>query len=410
MFALVNTGVFSVILLTLVISYTVCQNALAGSQGAWFPELFTAARRASGASLAYQISAMVSGFTPFITTLLFVTLRMGRPGAAVQRVRGDRPDRCPRHPGDLRPAERQIAADAPRAQPVPVDLTAVTSLGRTATMSTTTPTGPSTGGARSSPTGCGTTCSTWARSRVRATSARPSARPTCSPRSMRTGFATAPTTRTGTAATGSCSPPATTRSACTRRSPRPGIVPIEELVTYGSDDSRLPMSGMASYTPGMEISGGSLGHGLPVAVGLALGLRYRGSAARVYNFLSDGELNEGSTWEAAMGAAHHRLGNLTALVDINALQADGPTAGRAVIEPIHDKWAAFGWHVQRVDGNDSRAVVEALDRPTRGRPDGRPRVVLCDTKIGSACRCWRTGEGALHAHRRSTNGRSAASS
>ena len=106
-----------------------------------------------------------------------------------------------------------------------------------------------------------------------------------------------------------------------------GIVPVEELATYGSDDSRLPMSGMATYTPGMEISGGSLGHGLPVAVGLALGLRYRGSASRVYNFLSDGELNEGSTWEAAMGAAGHRLGNLTALVDINALQADGPTAG-----------------------------------------------------------------------------------
>ena len=72
MFALVNTGVFLVILLALVISYTVSQNALAGSQGAWFPELFTAARRASGASLAYQISAMVSGFTPFVTTLLYV--------------------------------------------------------------------------------------------------------------------------------------------------------------------------------------------------------------------------------------------------------------------------------------------------------------------------------------------------
>src|SRR6188768_2350315 len=103
-----------------------------------------------------------------------------------------------------------------------------------------------------------------------------------------------------------------------------GIIPIEELDTYGSDDSRLPMSGMASYTPGMEISGGSLGHGLSIAVGIALGLRHQGSTARVYNFLSDGELNEGSTWEAAMGAVHHQLGNLTALVDINALQADGP--------------------------------------------------------------------------------------
>src|SRR6187200_578154 len=162
-----------------------------------------------------------------------------------------------------------------------------------------------------------------------------------------------------------------------------GIVPVEELTTYGSDDSRLPMSGMATYTPGMEISGGSLGHGLPVAVGLALGLRYRASDSRVYNFLSDGELNEGSTWEAAMGAAGHRLGNLTALVDINALQADGPTAGVLAIEPIHDKWAAFGWHVQRVDGNDTAAVVDALDRADASAAAvGKPSVVLCDTRVG----------------------------
>ena len=162
-----------------------------------------------------------------------------------------------------------------------------------------------------------------------------------------------------------------------------GIVPVEELATYGSDDSQLPMSGMATYTPGMEISGGSLGHGLPVAVGLALGLRYRSSDSRVYNFLSDGELNEGSTWEAAMGAVGHRLGNLTALVDINALQADGPTAGVLAIEPIHDKWAAFGWHVQRVNGNDTAAVVDALDRADASAVAvGKPSVVLCDTRVG----------------------------
>ncbi len=82
-----------------------------------------------------------------------------------------------------------------------------------------------------------------------------------------------------------------------------GIIDVTELDSYGSDGSRLPMSGMASYTPGMEISGGSLGHGLTVAVGMALGLRHQGSAARVINFLSDGELDEGSTWEAAMGAS-----------------------------------------------------------------------------------------------------------
>ena len=84
-----------------------------------------------------------------------------------------------------------------------------------------------------------------------------------------------------------------------------GIIPVEELETYGSDESRLPMSGMASYTPGMEISGGSLGHGLTVATGMALGLRHQGNPARVYNLLSDGELDEGSTWEAALACAHH---------------------------------------------------------------------------------------------------------
>jgi transketolase len=106
-----------------------------------------------------------------------------------------------------------------------------------------------------------------------------------------------------------------------------GIISVDELDSYGSDGSRLPMSGMASYTPGMEISGGSLGHGLTVAVGMALSLRYQGSSSRIINFLSDGELDEGSTWEAAISANHHQLGHLTALVDINALQADGPTAG-----------------------------------------------------------------------------------
>jgi transketolase len=162
-----------------------------------------------------------------------------------------------------------------------------------------------------------------------------------------------------------------------------GILPTEELETYGCDDSRLPMSGMASYTPGMEISGGSLGHGLPVAVGMALGLRHQGSASKVINFLSDGELDEGSTWEAAMGASHHRLGRLIAMVDINALQADGPTAGVLRTEPVADKWAACGWFVQRVDGNDVDALLTAFDAINeRADAVGTPSVILCDTKIG----------------------------
>ncbi|MBD1542639.1 transketolase [Arthrobacter sp. IA7] len=162
-----------------------------------------------------------------------------------------------------------------------------------------------------------------------------------------------------------------------------GILPVEELETYGSDDSRLPMSGMSTYTPGMEISGGSLGHGLTIAVGMALGLRHQDSDARIYNFLSDGELDEGSTWEAAMGAHHHQLGNLTAMVDINALQADGKTDTVLRTEPITGKWEAAGWYTQRVDGNDVAALLAAFDNAAaQAATSGSPSVVLCDTKVG----------------------------
>jgi len=159
-----------------------------------------------------------------------------------------------------------------------------------------------------------------------------------------------------------------------------GVLDVGELATYGSDDSRLPMSGMASYTPGMEISGGSLGHGLGVATGMALGLRHQGSDAHVYNLLSDGELDEGSTWEAALACAHHGLDNVTAIVDVNALQADGPTRGVLRTEPVTAKWEAFGWHAIRVDGNDIEALVAAFDSLREHR--GSPAVLVCDTRIG----------------------------
>ncbi len=160
-----------------------------------------------------------------------------------------------------------------------------------------------------------------------------------------------------------------------------GLIPESELDTYGSDDSRLPMSGMASYTPSMEISGGSLGQGLPIAVGMALGLAQKRNPAFVYNSMSDGELDEGSTWEAAMAAAHLRLANLICLVDINNQQADGPSSKVLGFEPLADKWAAFGWQVQRVNGNDLPAVVAAFDA-ARGLQDAKPRVILFDTLMG----------------------------
>jgi transketolase len=159
-----------------------------------------------------------------------------------------------------------------------------------------------------------------------------------------------------------------------------GILPEDEIETYGGDDSRMPMSGMAAYTPGMEITGGSLGQGLGIALGMALGLKRKNNPAFVYNLLSDGELDEGSTWEAAMSAASHKLDNLIAIVDVNLMQADGVSVEISNFEPLGPKFEAFGWHVERVDGNDIPALVAAFDA-ARNLKAPKPRVVICDTKM-----------------------------
>ncbi|WP_110654329.1 transketolase [Salinicola halimionae] len=160
-----------------------------------------------------------------------------------------------------------------------------------------------------------------------------------------------------------------------------GVISESEVENYGSDDSMLPMSGMAAYTPGMEITGGSLGHGLGIGVGMALGLKRKRSRSRIFNLLSDGELNEGSTWEAAASAAHWKLDNIIAIVDVNDQQADDKSSSVLGYEPIADKWTAFGWTALRVDGNDLSALVDAFDT-AQGPADGKPRVIICDTLMG----------------------------
>ncbi|GAB5467461.1 MAG: transketolase [Rhodospirillales bacterium] len=159
-----------------------------------------------------------------------------------------------------------------------------------------------------------------------------------------------------------------------------GILPEDEIETYGLDGSRMPMSGMAAYTPGMEITGGSLGHGLGIAVGMALGLKRKRNPAFVYNLLSDGELGEGSTWEAVMSGVQHKLDNLIAVVDFNDQQADGKSTDALCAEPLEAKWEAFGWYTQRVDGNDIAALVAAFDA-ARALQDPRPRAIICKTKM-----------------------------
>lgn len=159
-----------------------------------------------------------------------------------------------------------------------------------------------------------------------------------------------------------------------------GILPEDELESYGCDDSRLPMSGMSAYTPGMEITGGSLGHGLALAVGYGLALKRKKSDAFVYCLFSDGELGEGAVWEGAWSASHWKLDNLIGLVDVNNQQADGPAPDVTGFEPLQQRFEAFGWHVQRVNGNDLDALTAAFDA-ARNCAEPKPRVVICDTKM-----------------------------
>ncbi|MBA2481122.1 MAG: transketolase [Planctomycetes bacterium] len=158
-----------------------------------------------------------------------------------------------------------------------------------------------------------------------------------------------------------------------------GVFPLDEMDSYGADGSRLEMSG-SEVTPGFEMTGGSLGHGLGQAVGMALGHRLAGRKSRTFLLMSDGELQEGSTWEAAMAGAHYRLDALIAFVDCNGQQADGAPATVMGIEPVHDKWTAFGWHVQRIDGNDIRAIVHAI--ACAKDASGRPHAIILDTLMG----------------------------
>ncbi|MBC8790872.1 MAG: transketolase [Tagaea sp. CACIAM 22H2] len=156
-----------------------------------------------------------------------------------------------------------------------------------------------------------------------------------------------------------------------------GIILAAELETYGRDESRLEMSTLDT-TPGVEIIGGSLGHGLGQAVGMALGQRLRKSDARIFVEFSDGELQEGSTWEALMSGGSFGLDNLVALIDCNGIQADGKIV--IDIEPVADKCRAFGWDVQEIDGNSMDAIVAAL-RAARAK-NGKPKAIVLRTLPG----------------------------
>jgi transketolase len=162
-----------------------------------------------------------------------------------------------------------------------------------------------------------------------------------------------------------------------------GLYQQQELNTYGQPGSRIEESPLEG-TPGFEVTAGSLGQGLSQAVGMALGERLRGSGARVYCLLSDGELQEGQVWEAAMSASHHRLGNLTVLVDNNNMQADGVTSEIMSVEPVTERLAAFGFGAQRIDGHDHAALEQALPSAAAAAAVARdqPQAVVLQTVPG----------------------------
>ena len=159
-----------------------------------------------------------------------------------------------------------------------------------------------------------------------------------------------------------------------------GYFPEAELSTYMEPQSRLNGHPNRNYLPGVETNTGPLGHGLPVAVGIAIAGQIDNAGFRTFVLTGDGELQEGSNWEAALTAGHHGLENLTLIIDRNRLQQGARTEDTASLDPLDDKWRAFGWHVEMVDGHDHAALLAVLGANPKGR--GKPLCVIANTFKG----------------------------
>jgi transketolase len=158
-----------------------------------------------------------------------------------------------------------------------------------------------------------------------------------------------------------------------------GFFPVEWLDTYCADGSQLA-GHLTRGAPGVEFSTGSLGHGLPVGCGMALAAKRDGSAYRVFVLLSDGELDEGSNWEAILFAPHHRLDNLVAVVDYNKIQSFGTVQEVLDLDPLAEKWQAFGWGVREIDGHDHSQILEVFNSVPFTM--GRPSAIIAHTVKG----------------------------
>jgi len=157
-----------------------------------------------------------------------------------------------------------------------------------------------------------------------------------------------------------------------------GFFPRKLLSTFNKLDSPFGMHPDMHKIPGCDMSTGSLGHGLPVGVGMALAGKMDEKSYRVFVILGDGENDEGSVWEAAMSAAHYKLDNLIAIVDRNRVSLDGPTREIMPLEPLDEKWEKFGWHVQNVDGHKIKEIVASVESHQKGKPN----VILAHTVKG----------------------------
>ncbi|MBU7591195.1 transketolase [Metabacillus halosaccharovorans] len=158
-----------------------------------------------------------------------------------------------------------------------------------------------------------------------------------------------------------------------------GFFPKEELKTFSKFNSRL-IGHPNNKVPGIEMNTGSLGHGLPISVGMALAAKMDGKSYRVYTLMGDGEQAEGSVWEGAMAASQYKLDNLTAIIDRNRLQITNNTEDVMGLEPLGDKWRSFGWEVVEVDGNDVEELVNVFSH-TQKTP-GKPTLILANTVKG----------------------------
>jgi transketolase len=160
-----------------------------------------------------------------------------------------------------------------------------------------------------------------------------------------------------------------------------GFFPRELLYTFKENGSPMELATHKETVPGVEVSGGSLGQVLSVGVGMALHAKLRGKSHRVFVMMSDGEQDEGSIWEAAASASHFGLGGLVAFIDKNGFQVDGPTSEVMNMDPLADKYRAFGWLVREVDGNNMDLLVKAFDELV-SIEEPRPRVLIGTTVRG----------------------------